>query len=80
MAAWHEQDRFWETMPIFSQHHREVAPEEVDSLTALLGISRGASVLDLCCGKGRHSCGGLTGQPYDIDARRLMDMVTKAAR
>ncbi len=55
MAAWHEQDRFWEMMPMFNQHHWEVALEEVDSLTALLGIRRGASVLDLCCGVGRHS-------------------------
>lgn len=55
MAAWHEQDRFWETMPMFRKHHWEVASEEVDSLIALLGIESGASVLDLCCGVGRHS-------------------------
>jgi len=31
------------------------APEQVEGVVALLGIEPGASVLDLCCGPGRHS-------------------------
>jgi SAM-dependent methyltransferase len=55
MAVWHEQDSFWETMPMFSQVQWDLAPGQVDSLISLLGIKPGAAVLDLCCGVGRHS-------------------------
>lgn len=55
MTAWHEQDDFWETMPMFSREHMEVAPEEVDQIIFLLGLRPGAAVLDICCGIGRHS-------------------------
>jgi SAM-dependent methyltransferase len=55
MAVWYEHDRFWETMPMFSQEIWEAAPEEVDFFIRLLGIGCGASILDLCCGVGRHS-------------------------
>jgi len=55
MTAWHEQDEFWETMPMFGPERIEAAPQEVDQIIALLGIQPGAAVLDLCCGIGRHS-------------------------
>ena len=55
MATWHEQDRFWETVPMFGEPLLEVAPEQADAALALLGIEPGAAVLDLCCGVGRHS-------------------------
>ena len=55
MAEWHEQDKFWETMPMFSPERIEMAPREVEQVVALLGIEPGARVLDLCCGIGRHS-------------------------
>lgn len=55
MAVWHEQDGFWETMPMFSEHQWEIAPEEVDAIISLLGIEPEMEVLDLCCGVGRHS-------------------------
>lgn len=55
MATWHEQDRFWETVPMFGEPLLEVAPEQVNAALALLGIEPGAALLDLCCGVGRHS-------------------------
>ena len=57
MKTWYEQDIFWEKWApfLFSKEHWENAPEEVTSLVSLLKISPGASVLDLCCGPGRHS-------------------------
>ena len=55
MAAWHEQDLFWQTVPLFDREHLEAAPAEVDALISLLGIVSPATVLDLCCGVGRHS-------------------------
>jgi SAM-dependent methyltransferase len=55
MSRWHEQDSFWETVPMFGARLLEVAPEQVDAALALLAIDPGAAILDLCCGVGRHS-------------------------
>ncbi len=55
MKVWHEQDSFWETMPMFGERLIEAAPQEIDSVIRLLGITPGSNVLDLCCGIGRHS-------------------------
>jgi SAM-dependent methyltransferase len=55
MTVWHEQDLFWQTVPLFDQEHLEAAPAEVDAFITLLGIVPPAAVLDLCCGVGRHS-------------------------
>lgn len=55
MSAWHEQDEFWETVPIFGQQLWEIAPQQVDAIVSLLKIEPAAAVLDLGCGVGRHS-------------------------
>ncbi|MGB7063073.1 MAG: class I SAM-dependent methyltransferase [Candidatus Zixiibacteriota bacterium] len=57
MKTWYEQDDFWEKWApfLFPKERWEKAPEEVANLISRLGVSPGASVLDLCCGPGRHS-------------------------
>ena len=55
MTVWHEQDDFWESVPLFGPERMEMAPQEVDQIIAMLGLDPGAAVLDLCCGVGRHS-------------------------
>ena len=55
MTVWHEQNAFWETMPMFSERLWEIAPQQVDAVIALLGLEPGAAVMDLPCGAGRHS-------------------------
>lgn len=55
MTVWHEQDDFWELVPMFTARHWEIAPEQVDFVVSVLGIEPGAAVLDLPCGVGRHS-------------------------
>ena len=57
MKAWHERDAFWiKWAPfLFEERRWEQAREEMANLISLLNISPGASVLDLCCGPGRHS-------------------------
>lgn len=57
VKAWHEDDRFWErTAPFqFTERRWAAAPEEVEKVLALLKLEPGASVLDLCCGPGRHA-------------------------
>lgn len=57
MKPWHDEDHFWETVApvLFNERRWSDAPAEVEGVVSLLGISPGASVLDLCCGVGRHS-------------------------
>jgi SAM-dependent methyltransferase len=55
MTAWHEQDDFWESVPLFGPERMEMAPQEVDQIISMLGLQPGTAVLDLCCGVGRHS-------------------------
>ena len=55
MVVWHEQDDFWDTVPLFDEQRLEMAPAEVDAVLSLLNLEPGAAVLDLCCGVGRHS-------------------------
>jgi SAM-dependent methyltransferase len=55
MTVWHEQDEFWETMPLFGERLWRIAPEQVEAIISLAQLEPGAAVLDLGCGEGRHS-------------------------
>jgi SAM-dependent methyltransferase len=54
---WYEEDSFWEIVEplMFAQQRWSDAPAEVDKVIVLLGLQPGMSVLDLCCGVGRHA-------------------------
>lgn len=56
-GEWFERDDFWESMApaMFTSVRWEAVPGEVDGIEKLAGLQKGASVLDLCCGPGRHS-------------------------
>jgi SAM-dependent methyltransferase len=56
MTEWFEDESFWtELYPfMFPDERFEAAEEEIDKIITLLDF-RGSSVLDLCCGPGRHS-------------------------
>lgn len=55
--SWYGQDSFWELFEpiLFNQQRLSSTPEEVDKIVKLLQIEEQARILDLCCGKGRHS-------------------------
>jgi len=57
MPEWFQGPRFWDVMAdaMFDRTRWEAVPEEVDGVIALAGLERGARVLDLCCGPGRHA-------------------------
>jgi SAM-dependent methyltransferase len=57
MKPWYEDDAFWKTWGpyMFGKERWENAPQEVTNLISLLNISPGSTVLDLCCGPGRHA-------------------------
>jgi 2-polyprenyl-3-methyl-5-hydroxy-6-metoxy-1,4-benzoquinol methylase len=40
---------------MFNAQRIAAASEEVECMAALLGVRRGQSILDLCCGVGRHA-------------------------
>ena len=57
MNAWYEDDDFWINWApyLFSAARLENTSREVDQIIDLLQIAPPASLLDLCCGVGRHS-------------------------
>lgn len=54
---WYEDKSLWKTVApiLFNQKRLGAAAEEVDQIIKLSGIRKGAKILDLCCGIGRHS-------------------------
>lgn len=56
MTEWFEDESFWaETYPfLFPSERLEAAEEEVEKILALVAFD-GDSILDLCCGPGRHA-------------------------
>ena len=54
--AWYENEEFWiDFYPyMFNEERLQAAAEQVDQILALTGLDAG-TVLDLCCGPGRHS-------------------------
>lgn len=54
---WHEDENFWLAFApvLFRSSRWSAAEEEMQRASALLALAPGASVLDACCGVGRHS-------------------------
>jgi SAM-dependent methyltransferase len=57
MAEWFEDESFWEELyPVmFPARRFDSAPEEVDKVLVLADREAAGTVVDLCCGPGRHS-------------------------
>ena len=57
MTIWHEDDEFWATIApiLFGRERRDRAAVETAQILSLIGVDAGASILDLCCGVGRHA-------------------------
>lgn len=55
--AWYDDDSFWTAASgsLFGDEAWQTAAAEAGQLTALLGLERGDSVLDLGCGPGRYA-------------------------
>lgn len=54
---WHDDDSFWETFEqlMFTEDLLKDTKEEIDDIIKMLDIQPKADILDLGCGKGRHS-------------------------
>jgi cyclopropane fatty-acyl-phospholipid synthase-like methyltransferase len=57
MFKWYENAEFWEVMApkLFGAEKIAETKQEIDQIISLLKITAGSTVLDLCCGQGRHS-------------------------
>jgi SAM-dependent methyltransferase len=57
MKPWYEDENFWLRIApvLFNSGRWSAAPEEMEKAMRLLKLKRGSSVLDACCGVGRHS-------------------------
>jgi len=80
MDEWFRDDLFWiHTYPfMFGEDKWDAGDEQVEKVLALTGVSSG-SVLDLCCGPGRHSLSlakrgfhvtGVDGSPFLLEKSR----------
>jgi len=56
-VPWYENDKMWEIMEpvLFTEARVAHTVTEVDSIKSLCKIQQDESILDLCCGIGRHS-------------------------
>lgn len=56
-VPWYENDKLWELMEpvMFTEARIAHSSNEVDSIKSLCKIAQDESILDLCCGIGRHS-------------------------
>jgi SAM-dependent methyltransferase len=56
MPEWFENEIFWAEMypHMFSEERLQASEKEIEKIFALVGFQRG-TVLDLCCGPGRHT-------------------------
>lgn len=54
---WFEDEAFWQSLYpyLFPVERFSTAPEQVSHILALTNSTAGGSVLDLCCGPGRHA-------------------------
>jgi SAM-dependent methyltransferase len=79
--TWYQDESFWKTFEttMFNQERLDVAAEEVDRIIKLLALEKGAKILDLCCGIGRHSL-ELARRGYHVVGVDLTDEYLEKAR
>lgn len=80
MGDWFENESFWKAMynSMFSEERFLQAPEEVTQFLSLVNLN-GSSVLDLCCGPGRHSI-ALAKKGYRVTAVDLSPFLLGKAK
>jgi SAM-dependent methyltransferase len=79
--TWYEDESFWKTFAptMFNQERLDVTAEEIDHIVKLLALEKGAKILDLCCGIGRHSL-ELARRGYQVVGVDLMEEYLAYAR
>ncbi|KKO54298.1 class I SAM-dependent methyltransferase [Paenibacillus sp. DMB20] len=79
MAEWYEKSFGEDYLLIYKHRDVQGAAHEVQQMVSWLSLSEGSSVLDLCCGMGRHSL-ALAEAGYRITGVDLSDVLLRKAR
>ena len=71
-------------LDIYAVEDTRIAPREVDGLIRLLNLNPGQSVLDVCCGYGRHAVllakWGLRVTAIDLSSKQIEEATVRASR
>jgi SAM-dependent methyltransferase len=80
-TEWFEDEEFWTTYAplMFDETKWDEVPLAVDGIEKLTGLPKGASVLDLCCGVGRHAI-EFAARAYKVTGIDLTSAYLEAAR
>ena len=80
MVAWFEDESFWSEMYpfMFPEERFRHAEEQIEKALALVGYKEG-TVLDLCCGPGRHSL-ALAKRGLQVTAVDLSEFLLRKAK
>jgi len=78
---WFEDEEFWDAYAptMFDEERWAEVTAVVDGIVAMVGLERGAAVLDACCGPGRHSL-ELAARGYEVTGVDITDSYLEAAR
>jgi SAM-dependent methyltransferase len=80
-GEWFEDEEFWDLYApvMFDEERWAEVPAVVDSIARLAELAPGASVLDACCGPGRHSL-ELASRGYRVTGIDITESYLEAAR
>lgn len=78
---WYEDKKLWRGIEplLFGQRRIDAAPDEMKQVIKLAQVRKGAKVLDLCCGVGRH-CIALAHKGFKVVGVDLTEQYLSTAR
>ncbi|MGZ0042651.1 class I SAM-dependent methyltransferase [Paenibacillus ottowii] len=79
MAEWYEQSFGEDYLLVYKHRDFQGAYQEVQKMISWLKLPQGSSVLDLCCGMGRHSL-ALADAGYNVTGVDLSNVLLREAR
>lgn len=79
MGEWFERSFGEDYLLVYKHRDMQGAKQEVHKMMAWLNLSKGASVLDLCCGMGRHSL-ALAEVGYQVTGVDLSEVLLREAK
>lgn len=79
MSEWYERSFGEDYLLVYKHRDMQGAKREVNAMISWLGLPKGAKVLDLCCGMGRHSM-ALYEAGYQVTGIDLSGVLLREAR